>query len=196
MIRIGPLHVDLARRELFLDDKTARLGSRAFDVLAVLIGANGSLVSKDDLRRLVWPNTIVEENNLPVHMSALRKLLGDSRGLIQTVSGRGYRLIVARSADASNLVEQESAGGPPHNNLPSNPSALIGRGDAIEDIARALAADRHVTLVGRAASARRGWLSKLRAACWPISATASIWCHSPPRPIQRACSQCSRPALA
>ena len=93
MIRIGPLQVDLASRELFLDGQPVRLGSRAFDMLAVLIAANGALVSKNELLKQVWPDTIVEENNLQVHMSALRKVLGESRGLIQTVSGRGYRLV-------------------------------------------------------------------------------------------------------
>ncbi len=92
MICIGPLEVDLACRALTLDGERVRLGSRAFDILAVLVDAGGALVSKNDLLRQVWPDTIVEENNLQVHMSALRKALGESRGLIQTVSGRGYRL--------------------------------------------------------------------------------------------------------
>src|ERR1700758_1361637 len=84
MFRIGPLQVDVASRELFLDGQPVRLGSRAFDMLAVLIAANGALVSKNELLEQVWPDTIVEENNLQVHMSALRKVLGDNRGLIQT----------------------------------------------------------------------------------------------------------------
>src|SRR5579859_7480616 len=79
MIQIGPLEVDVERREVFLDGRPVRLGSRAFDMLAVLIAANGGLVSKNELLKQVWPNAIVEENNLQVHMSALRKMLGESR---------------------------------------------------------------------------------------------------------------------
>ncbi|MFM0224072.1 ATP-binding protein [Paraburkholderia dipogonis] len=158
MTRIGPLQVDLASRELFLDGQPVRIGSRAFDILAVLIAANGALVSKSAMLEQVWPDTIVEENNLQVHMSALRKVLGESRNLIQTVSGRGYRL-VSREASAEqrgNTVRDyalETAGPIPSvrnvpNNLPANSSALIGRDQAISDVAQALASTRHVTLVG------------------------------------------------
>ncbi|HYS64324.1 MAG TPA: winged helix-turn-helix domain-containing protein [Paraburkholderia sp.] len=158
MIRIGPLQVDLASRELFLDGQPVRLGSRAFDILAVLIAANGALVSKNDILKQVWPDTIVEENNLQVHMSALRKVLGESRGLIQTVSGRGYRLVprdpsAVHAGKPGHDDERDAADravpslGVP-NNLPASFSALIGREKAIHDVALALASARTVTLVG------------------------------------------------
>ncbi|AFT85689.1 winged helix-turn-helix domain-containing protein [Paraburkholderia phenoliruptrix] len=166
MIRIGPLQVDLVGRELLLDGQPVRIGSRAFDMLAVLIAAKGELVSKNDMLRQVWPDTIVEENNLQVHMSALRKVLGESRGLIQTVSGRGYRLVArqsplpaaTRDASSAGLTEPRSeahaghdahstAAQSPHN-LPASFSPLIGRDDALLDVARSLAAARHVTLLG------------------------------------------------
>ncbi|WP_144148989.1 winged helix-turn-helix domain-containing protein [Paraburkholderia sp. BCC1884] len=107
MTRIGPLQVDLASRELFLDGQLVRLGGRAFDILTVLIAAKGGLVSKDELLNQVWPDTIVEENNLQVHMSALRKMLGTHRELIQTVSGRGYRFVLRETSgiDADSLRE-------------------------------------------------------------------------------------------
>jgi predicted ATPase/DNA-binding winged helix-turn-helix (wHTH) protein len=160
MLRIGPLQVDVASRELFLDGQPVRLGSRAFDMLAVLIAANGALVSKNEMLEQVWPDTVVEENNLQVHMSALRKVLGDNRGLIQTVSGRGYRLVRRATAtpdtsqadggdeleDADDLIHGRTV----PNNLPSHSSALIGRDKAIHDIALALTSARHVTLVGSA----------------------------------------------
>ncbi|MFL9960065.1 winged helix-turn-helix domain-containing protein [Paraburkholderia sediminicola] len=158
MFRIGPLQVDVASREMFLDGQPVRLGSRAFDMLAVLIAANGALVSKNELLEQVWPDTIVEENNLQVHMSALRKVLGDNRGLIQTVSGRGYRLVRRAAATPASSQgdggdELKGADGSIHgqtvpNNLPGNSSALIGRNKAIHDIALALTSARHVTLVG------------------------------------------------
>ncbi|WP_176061227.1 winged helix-turn-helix domain-containing protein [Paraburkholderia sp. BCC1876] len=155
MIRIGSLLVDLERREVLADGKPVRLGSRAFDMLAVLIAANGELVSKNEMLKAVWPNAIVEENNLQVHMSALRKMLGDSRGLIRTVSGRGYRLLQSRApntpddADHEEHVAERATSHPatPHN-LPGSYSPLIGRGKALEDVALALSSARHVTLVG------------------------------------------------
>jgi TolB-like protein len=63
------------------------------DVLIALVNARGELVSKDDLLSRVWPNTIVEENNLQFQISTLRKALGEDRDLIKTVTGRGYRFL-------------------------------------------------------------------------------------------------------
>ncbi|CAN7780592.1 winged helix-turn-helix domain-containing protein [Paraburkholderia hospita] len=155
MIRIGPLQVDIDAREVFLDNEPVRLGSRAFDMLAVLISANGELVSKKELLGRVWPGTIVDDSNLQVHMSTLRKVLGESRGLIQTVSGRGYRLL-QRRVQGAELVEGRTDAEPvepvrsyrTRNNLPVNRSALFGRAKAIDDVARSLASAGHVTLVG------------------------------------------------
>jgi len=81
------------RRELHADGAVVELGIRAFDVLMVLAEARGALVTKDEIMARVWPDTVVEENNLVVQISALRKALGEDRDLIRTVSGRGYRFI-------------------------------------------------------------------------------------------------------
>ena len=73
------------------------LGSRALDVLGVLIERHGDLVSKDEIMAAVWPGTAVEEANLTVHISALRRVLDGDRtegSCIQTVPGRGYRFVV------------------------------------------------------------------------------------------------------
>lgn len=91
MIRIGNAHVSLERREAFVDGKPILLGGRAFEVLAMLIKAKGRVVGKDELFSQVWAGTVVEDNNLQVQVSLLRKAFGD-RGLIQTVPRRGYRL--------------------------------------------------------------------------------------------------------
>ncbi|WP_010099305.1 winged helix-turn-helix domain-containing protein, partial [Burkholderia ubonensis] len=100
MIRIGPLQVFLDKREIQSNGQPVRIGSRAFDILELLIRANGALVSKDDIMQRVWPRTVVEENNLQVHIAALRKALADDRDLIVTAPGRGYRLAVRRHDDA------------------------------------------------------------------------------------------------
>lgn len=91
MIRIGNAQVSLERREAFVDGKPILLGGRAFEVLAMLIKAKGRVVGKDELFSQVWAGTVVEDNNLQVQVSLLRKAFGD-RGLIQTVPRRGYRL--------------------------------------------------------------------------------------------------------
>ena len=81
------------RRELRADGVMVELGSRAFDILLILTQARGELVTKDELLSRVWPDTVVEENNLVVQISALRKALGEGRDFIRTVSGRGYRFL-------------------------------------------------------------------------------------------------------
>lgn len=91
MIRVGLASVSLERREAFRDGQMLRMGGRAFDILATLIRAEGRVVSKDTLISQVWQNTIVENNNLEVHISHLRKLLG-GKDFIQTIPRRGYRL--------------------------------------------------------------------------------------------------------
>src|ERR1700754_3315282 len=79
------------RRELLADGQPVMLGGRAYDVLMMLIEAQGAIVSKDALMARVWPDRIVEENALEVQVSTVRGSFGADRGLIRTVSGRGYQ---------------------------------------------------------------------------------------------------------
>src|SRR6516162_7873884 len=72
------------------------LGSRALDVLALLAQRQGQLVTKDEIMKAVWPGMAVEEGNLTVQISALRRVLDRDRAqgsCIQTVPGRGYRFV-------------------------------------------------------------------------------------------------------
>jgi len=88
--------VDTLRRVLLHDDEKIRLPSKAFEILLVLLEAEGRLVEKDELMRRVWPDSVVEENNLTVNMSALRKALAESPGehkYVVTVPGRGYQFV-------------------------------------------------------------------------------------------------------
>lgn len=85
----GRVLVDLAARQAHVDNQPAKLGGRAFDLLVALIERRERVVSKQELLDVVWPRLFVEENNLQVHVMALRKLLGANA--IVTVSGRGYR---------------------------------------------------------------------------------------------------------
>ena len=193
MICIGPLQVDLARREIALDGQPVRLGSRAFDILAVLIAADGALVSKNDMLRLVWPDTIVEENNLQVHMSALRKVLGESRALIQTVSGRGYRLVLpgspAAASEGADRDEKNARIATVPNNLPSNASELIGRDTSLVDITLAL--DSHPYRDARRRGRHRQDASRYRGRARPARTLSRRRLSGPARvgrPTQAACS--------
>ena len=92
-VAFGPFRLDQQGRSLTRAGAEVSLGRRAFDVLCVLAAAGGEPVSKDALLDQVWPGLTVEENNLQVQISALRKVLGD--GMIVTIPGRGYRLTMA-----------------------------------------------------------------------------------------------------
>ena len=85
----GAARVDVDQRKLLIDGKPVKLGARAFDVLVALVERRDRTVSKNELFELVWPGVVVEENNLQVQISALRKLLGPQA--IATIPGRGYR---------------------------------------------------------------------------------------------------------
>src|ERR1700730_13357971 len=98
------------------------IGSRGLDVLGVLIEGDGYLVLKDEIMAAVWPGTVVEDNNLTVQISTLRRILDQGRAegsCIQTVAGRGYCFVatVARqAADAgsgSAAVSSSGARPPP-----------------------------------------------------------------------------------
>ncbi|AIO26933.1 ATP-binding protein [Burkholderia cepacia] len=141
MIRIGTLHVFLDRREIRSNGKLLRIGSRAFEILELLIRANGALVSKDEIMQRVWPHTVVEENNLQVHVAALRKALADDRNLIVTVPGRGYRLVGGRAEVAAPVRAVTSR-------LTAAPTALVGREQTVAEVLAALDTARVVTLVG------------------------------------------------
>src|SRR5262245_29827433 len=75
-LRFGRFEVRPKERVLLVDGRAAKLGSRAFDLLVALVERRDRLVSKEELLEVVWLGRVVEENNLAVHLSALRKLIG------------------------------------------------------------------------------------------------------------------------
>ncbi|HEY5401767.1 MAG TPA: winged helix-turn-helix domain-containing protein [Pyrinomonadaceae bacterium] len=92
----GPFSVDAHRRLLLREGARVRLPAKAFEILLVLLEENGRLVEKDELLKRVWPDVVVEENNLTVNISALRKSLEESPGehrYVVTVPGRGYQFV-------------------------------------------------------------------------------------------------------
>ena len=92
----GDFRLDAAKRLLLREGVVVPLTPKALDVLLQLVSRQGHVVGKDELLRQVWPDTIVEENNLNVNVSMLRKTLGEKPNdhrFIVTVPGRGYQFV-------------------------------------------------------------------------------------------------------
>src|SRR5882757_11114678 len=134
----GPFRLLTARHELLVQGVPVAIGQRALDVLLALVRRHGELVTKDELMAEVWPGLVVEENNLAVHISALRKILGQTesgKSYLQTVAGRGYRFVApVTHEDASRTAEPTSLAPMPAapddisaHNLPQLLTSLIGR---------------------------------------------------------------------
>lgn len=107
----GDFELDTTKRRLLKSGETVALNAKAFDLLLVLVEARGQVVSKDALFEKVWPGQFVEENNLTVHVSALRKIFGDKKGehnFIVTVPGKGYSFVAElEEAGTSEIVVAE-----------------------------------------------------------------------------------------
>ena len=94
--RFGAYVLDLHRSRLWRHDLAVPVTPKVLDVLGVLVERAGQVVPKDELLRLVWPETVVEENNLARNISNLRKVLQERRDqheYIVTVPGQGYRFV-------------------------------------------------------------------------------------------------------
>ena len=92
----GPYRLDSAQLLLFRGVQLISLAPKAAETLVALVQNHGQLVEKEELMKAVWPDTFVEEANLTVHISALRKLFQDQGhpgGFIETVPRRGYRFV-------------------------------------------------------------------------------------------------------
>ncbi len=148
----GEWQVDVAQRALRANDVSVPIGDRAFEIIGILADAAGSLVTKDLLMKLVWPNAIVGENTLQVHISAVRKALGADRGMLKTVAGRGYRLSGEwrrrEATDNGGFATPRQQARPFGRGLPLPGAELVGRGEAKKNVADLLSAYRIVTLTG------------------------------------------------
>jgi predicted ATPase/DNA-binding winged helix-turn-helix (wHTH) protein len=141
----GPFRLLVEQRELLSHGVPVPLGQRALDILLLLVSRYGQLVTKDELMAEIWPGIVVEENNIQVHVSTLRKVLakagGDERYLV-TVPGRGYRFVapvdcVSGAPPQSRAPALDQAAAPipsASNNLPQQLTPLIGREAAIAEI--------------------------------------------------------------
>src|SRR2546423_8190675 len=106
----GPFRLDTTEKVLLRDGAVIPLKPKVFDTLMVLVESSGRIIEKDELMKTLWPDTVVEENNLSQNISALRRALGDGENVgqfIATVPRRGYRFVgpVNESRDElANLV--------------------------------------------------------------------------------------------
>jgi predicted ATPase/DNA-binding winged helix-turn-helix (wHTH) protein len=126
--RFVSFEVQPDRQRLIVEGNAVTLGSRAFDVLLVLAERAGELVSKNELLDRVWPGVAVEENNLQVQISTLRKLLGPQA--IATIPGRGYRLTAARRPTPPELESPASTTAAVFGNVPVDTTTQPGTGAA------------------------------------------------------------------
>ena len=150
-ISFGSFRAFPTRRLLLDGDKPVRLGSRAFDILTALLERAGQVVLKEELIARAWPTTKVEEGNLKLQISALRRALGDGGAsrYIVTVPGRGYNFVAPANREAeSRGTPSSTVAGPRLHNLPFAVTRMIGREDTVATLISRLARDRLVTIVG------------------------------------------------
>jgi len=129
---------DLSGGDLFRLDEAGlaapvEIGSRALGLLRLLVERPGKLISKDAIMEAVWPRMVVEEGNLTVQISALRRILDQNReqgSCIQTVPGRGYRFVapVMRVEPAASLISELQSGN-------GNGGSIAGNGQSRDPVA-------------------------------------------------------------
>ncbi|PRY04458.1 winged helix-turn-helix domain-containing protein [Paraburkholderia sp. BL25I1N1] len=148
----GPFRLDFPQRTLSRDGVEIKLGSRALDILVTIVEALGELVSTQTLVTKVWPNTIVDEGSLRVHMSILRKALDDGRDgarLIVNEMGRGYRLAVPVEKQViAESVDRPAAQSTGRSGLPILVGRIVGRDAVIDGLSTSLSDRRLMTIAG------------------------------------------------
>lgn len=146
----GPFVLIPARQALLRGGTPVRIGTRALEILSVLVQRPGAVIDKRELMSMVWTDTFVDDSNLKVHIAALRKTLGDDcsqSSYIATVVGRGYRFVepVIDCAPSRGIDEMEQI-----NISPRCLEDLFGREDIVHRLAMQVARNKLVTIVGSA----------------------------------------------
>jgi predicted ATPase/DNA-binding winged helix-turn-helix (wHTH) protein len=151
-ISFGPFRLLAEQRLLLEGDQPVRLGGRAFDILTALVERPGEVIGKDELKSRTWPKTFVEDANLKIQVSALRRALGDGQGgrrYIATIPGRGYNFVAPvrferpPQAPLPATIALAAA-----HNLPHAVTRLIGREEAVATLVTRLLRERLLTIVG------------------------------------------------
>ena len=156
--RFGRFELRPSERLLLADGAPVALGARAFDLLVALVDRPATLLTKDELLATVWSGVVVEENNLQVQISTLRKILGHSA--LVTIPGRGYRFNLPVSQADSDIAPPPADHAKPvesivehsmtiaRTNLPLRLPSLYGRGSDVEAIIALLHEHALVTITG------------------------------------------------
>jgi len=142
-LAFGPFKLDLVGRRLTEAGRPVVLGSRALELLIALVERPGELISKSELIARAWPETQVDEANLRVQISAVRRALKDQSGeaYIVAASGRGYRFVAPLVPQWATQIARE-------HRLPASLTATIGREADVADISERLSRARFLTIVG------------------------------------------------
>jgi predicted ATPase/DNA-binding winged helix-turn-helix (wHTH) protein len=160
VLSFGPFRLDPVRRVLLEGGKARRVGSRALEILFALAERSGQIITKNELMARVWPDSVVQEATLRVHIAALRKVLGDGESGIRYVenfSGRGYRFVAEvrglPGTVSSAITDVGVSGAAVASSRPvGNPAArltrMIGRAHVVGTLAERILQRRFVTLVG------------------------------------------------
>jgi predicted ATPase/DNA-binding winged helix-turn-helix (wHTH) protein len=138
-------------RTLLAAGRPVRIGSRALDILTLLLDHAGELVSKEQLIARAWPDTRVEENNLRVHIGALRKLLGESAAgvsNIATVPGRGYSFVAPVARESVGPLLATVSPSVSMHPLPAPLTRMIGRAETLVMFLSRMREERLVTIIG------------------------------------------------
>ena len=147
----GSLRLIPAHRVLLEDGKPLRLGSRALDILITLVERAGETIRKDELIARTWPDTVVDEGALRVHVAALRKALGDGRAgkrYIANNPGRGYTFVAPVKREHPDAAPAEANEATAVSNLPVPLTRIVGRDGVIATLTGQLARRRLLTIVG------------------------------------------------
>jgi len=171
----GPFRVNRAQRLIEKNGESLIIGGRALDLLIALMDRAGTIVSVRDLMTLVWPNLTVEEANLRVCISVLRKALNDGvdgARYIVNVPGRGYTFVAPLEIESSEGCTSEyiSHGAAGSHLLPEIPETFVGRHDDVDNLSRLIMSQRFVSVVGP------GGIGKTTVALAVASALRSEFC--------------------
>jgi predicted ATPase/DNA-binding winged helix-turn-helix (wHTH) protein len=153
VVAFGPFRLFVTERLLRKRDETLPLGGRALDILITLVERAGEVVTQKELISRVWPDVTVEEANLRVQVTGLRKALGDGHKdarCVVNVPGRGYCFVapVTRSTARQTSSPVETAAPHSPNNLPARLTRMVGRDGAVVALSGQLITCRFVSVVG------------------------------------------------
>jgi DNA-binding winged helix-turn-helix (wHTH) protein/energy-coupling factor transporter ATP-binding protein EcfA2 len=149
-LRFGPFELSIGERALRRDGRVLPLGDWALDILTYLVERPGEVVTKKEVIDHAWPDVVVEEGSLRVHIAAIRKALGDGKfgnRYIANIKGRGYSF-VGTVVPLGGGTESRNAKFSSQGRLPVRPIMMIGRETVIREVSDKLRDGRFVTLLG------------------------------------------------